>query len=150
VFFVALPILLFIAMAGLIINFLFTYAEYFIVLEDRRLMKALMESSVLVISNLRKTFLVFVLMMLIGARVILNVILVLLIPMLVIALTSYLATVFLTTVGMIFIAVTGFAVLAISSYLMGLFNVFATAVWVLTFAELSETAKASKGESDVD
>jgi hypothetical protein len=148
VFYVALPILLFIAMAGLIINFLFTYSEYFIVLEKKRLMKSLMESTVLVISNLRKTFLVFVLMVLIGARVILNVLLVLLIPMLVVALTSYLATVFLSTIGMVLIIIVGFVVLIISSYLMGLCNVFATTVWVLTFAQLSEMSQA--GESDDD
>jgi len=138
IFFVALPILLFIAMAGLIINFLFTYVEYYIVLENKSLMKSLMESPILVIANLRKTFLVFVLMVLIGARIILNVLLVLLIPMLVVVLTSYLATIFLSTIGLILIGITAFAILLVSSYLLGLFQIFATAVWVLTFDQLTQ------------
>lgn len=138
VFFMALPILLFIAMAGLIINFLFTYAEYYIVLDGKRLMKSMMESSILVIANLRKTILVFVLMVLIGARIILNVLLVLLIPMLVVVLTSYLATVFLSTIGLILIGITSLAILIVSSYLLGLFQIFATAVWVLTFDALTQ------------
>lgn len=134
--FLALPVLLFIAMAGLIINFLFTYAEYFIVLEDKGLIRAIMDSSVLVVSNMRKTILVFVLMLLIGARIILNVVLVLLIPMLVVFLTTYFATIFLSTFGLIMIGLVGLIILVISSYLLGLFQIFATAVWVLTFEEL--------------
>lgn len=144
IFFVALPILLFVAMAGLIISFLFTYSEYFIVLHNYNITKAVMESSILVIANLRKTFLVFVLMMLIGVRIVLNVLLVLLIPMMVVVLTSYLATVFLSTFGMAFIGIAGFAILIVSSYLMGLFHIFATAVWVLTFAALTEKGEDIK------
>ncbi|MBU1685372.1 hypothetical protein KJ662_03895 [Patescibacteria group bacterium] len=141
IFFLALPILLFIAMAGLIISFLFTYAEYYIVLRDHTLIKSLMESAILVIANLKKTILVFVLMLLIGARIVLNVLLVLLIPMMVVGVTSYLATVFLSAFGMIFIGLAGLGVLIVSSYLLGLFHIFATAVWVLTFAALTERSE---------
>jgi len=138
IFFAALPILLFVAMAGLIISFLFTYTEYYIILRNHNLIKSIMESSILVIANLKKTILVFVLMLLIGARIVLNVLLVLLIPMLVVGLTSYFATVFLSTLGMVFVGLAGFGILIVSSYLMGLFHIFATAVWVLTFAALTE------------
>ena len=138
IFFLVLPLLLFIAMAGLIISFLFTYSEYYIVLRGHNLIKSLMESAVLVIANLKKTILVFVLMLLIGVRIVLNVLLVLLIPMLVVGLTSYFATIFLSTFGMIFIGLAAFGILIISSYLLGLFHIFATAVWVLTFAALTE------------
>lgn len=138
IFFVTLPILLFIAMAGLIITFLFTYSEYYIILENKKLTKSLMESAILVIANLRKTFLILVLMLLISARVILNVVLVLLIPMLVVGITSYLATVFLSVLGLILIGIFGLAILIVSSYLLGLFHIFAIGVWVLTFAQLTE------------
>jgi len=138
IFFMILPVLLFIAMAGIIISFLFTYAEYFIILKNKRVTKALMESTILVIANLRKTLLVFVLMGLVAVRIILNVILVLLIPMLVVVVSSYFATVFLTIFGFIVIGIFGLAILIVSSYLMGLFGIFSTAVWVLTFAELTE------------
>lgn len=144
IFFVALPILLFVAMAGLIISFLFTYTEYFIVLRGHGITKAIMESAILVISNLKKTILVFVLMLLIGVRIVLNVLLVLLIPMMVVGLTSYLATIFLSTFGLAFIGLAGFGILIVSSYLMGLFHIFATAVWVLTFAALTERSEEAK------
>jgi len=146
VFFVALPVLLFIAMVGLIISFLFTYSEYYIVLKNKKLIKSLMESAILVISNLRKTFLMFILVILISARVILNVILVLLIPMLVVVLSSYFASVFWSTIGFIFIGIFGLAVIVVSSYLLGLFHIFTTAVWVITFFVL--TSKGVKPVHD--
>lgn len=142
IFFLFLPVLLFVAMAGLIISFLFTYSEYFIVLQNRGITKSIMESAILVIANLRKTFLVFVLMLLIGVRIVLNVLLVLLIPMLVVVLATYFSTIFFSTVGFIFIGLVALAILIVSSYLLGLFHIFATAVWVLTFAELTEKNEA--------
>ncbi len=138
IYFVALPILLFIAIVGFVISFLFTYAEYYIVLHDKKLIRAAMDSSVLVVSNLRKTFLVFVLMMLIGARIVLNVILVLLIPMVVVAAATYFATLFFSAFGFIFIGSFALIVLGVSAYLFGLFHIFATAVWTLTFGMLYE------------
>lgn len=145
VFFVALPILLFIAMVGLIISFLFTYAEYFIVLHNKSIIKSLMESAIMVISNLRKTFLIFVLIILISARIILNVLLILIIPMFVVILTSYFSSVFFSILGFVLIGIVALAVLVISSYLLGLFHIFTTGVWVLTFSFL-----ATKGQFKIE
>ncbi|MBN1258929.1 hypothetical protein JXA05_04200 [Candidatus Peregrinibacteria bacterium] len=141
IFLVILPILLFVVMVGLIINFLFAYAEYFIVLDNKRLIESIKESAVLVLSNLRKTFLIFMLMLLISARIILNVILVLLIPSLVILLTGWFASSFWSVVGVVLISIFSVAILLVSSYLLGLFHVFATAVWVLTYAILAHKTK---------
>ncbi len=134
--FFILPILLFVAMAGLMINFFFVYSEYYIVLEDKKLIKSLVESFYLVIGNLRKTILVLLLMILIGARAILNALFFLLIPMLVIFLTSYFETFFLSMIGIVLMAVIILVVLVASAYLLGFFQIFATAVWVLTFKQL--------------
>ena len=148
-FFLALPVLLFIAMVGLIASFIFTYTEFFIVIEDKRLIESIKESVIMVTANLRKTILVFILMLLIGARIILNVILVLFIPMGIIVATSYFATIFLNTIGLVIIGIFSLTILLIASYLMGLFNVFATAVWVLTFAVLTEKAQPAITDTDL-
>lgn len=148
VFFMLLPILIFVGMAGLIASFLFAYSEYFIVLQDKRIIESIKESVILVISNLRKTILVFILILLISARVILNVILILFIPMGVIILTSWLATTLLHSIGFIIVGLFALAVLVVASYLMGLFNVFSTAVWVFTFDVL--VAKQHVPIKDVD
>ena len=142
VFFLALPILLFVAAVGLIASYLFTYSEYFIVLDDMKIIHAIKESVILVISNLRKTFLVFLLMALISIRIILNVILILIIPMGIIFLGAYFAAIFSQAAGLIVIGLISLGILLVASYLMGLFNIFSTAVWVFTFAEL--TNKATK------
>lgn len=141
IFLFVLPILLFVVMVGLIISFLFTYAEYFIVMDGKGLMASIKESTILVLANLRKTFLIFVLMILISARIILNVILVLLIPGLIILLGGYVATTFWSVVGLIVIGILSLVVLVVSSYLLGLFRVFTTAVWVLTYAILAHKTK---------
>ena len=148
VFLVILPLFLFIATVGLIVSFLFTYSEYFIILKDHRVIESMKESSILVLSNLRKTFLIFILIMLIGVRAILNVILILLIPFGVVLITGYLATTYLHLIGIILSSIFGIGILIVSSYLMGLFNVFATAVWVFTYAALTE--KSQHVARDVD
>ena len=137
VFFVALPILLFVAMVGLIASFLFTYADYFIVLENKHLIESIKESVILVISNFRKTILIFILMALIAVRVILNVVLVLLIPMGLVALGGYFVSSFTSTIVLTVAGIVGIAMLMVSSYLLGLFHIFSTAVWVFTFAVFS-------------
>jgi len=149
IFFVTLPILLFIAMVGLIISFLFTYAEYYIILEDKRLLQSIMDSTILVISNLRKTFLIFVLILLISARIILNVILILIIPMLVVILGSYFSSVFWNVIGLILIGILGLGILCVSSYLLALFHVFTTAVWVLTFSFLADKEMPTLKDEDL-
>lgn len=135
-FLMALPFLLFIAIVGFVVSFLFTYAEYYIILEDKKVIQAIMDSITLVLSNLRQTFLVLILMILIGARIIVNAILVLLIPMGIIALASLFPSFFLTPLGLTLMAIFAFVILIVSAYLLGLFSIFATAVWVLTFGEL--------------
>jgi hypothetical protein len=149
VFFFILPIFLFIGMVGLIASFLFTYAEFFIVIDNKPVIKSIGESVILVISNLRKTILVFILMVLISARIILNVILVLLIPMGVVALGGYLASVFVSTMGIVVIVIFSVAALMVTSYLMGLFNVFSTAVWVYTYALLAHKESAPIKDIDI-
>ncbi|MBN2086808.1 hypothetical protein JW758_00510 [Candidatus Peregrinibacteria bacterium] len=149
VFFVALPILLFIAAVGLIVSFLFTYSEYFIVMDDRGLMKAISESTILVISNLRRTFLILILIVLISARVIINILLVLIIPMLIVIVMNYFTSVVLSTILFIIIGVVGVIILCASSYLLGLFHVFTTAVWVLTFSLISGKNKPEIKDDDL-
>jgi len=149
IFLFVLPILLFVVMVGLIISFLFTYAEYFIVLDNKKLMDSIKESTVLVLSNLRKTFLIFVLMVLISARIILNVILVLIIPGLIVLLGGYVATTLWATIGLILISILGLAVLLVSSYLLGLFRIFTTAVWVLTYDILAHKTKPTIKDVDL-
>lgn len=134
----ALPILLFIGVVGLIASFLFTYSEYFIVLKKEAIIKSITESAVLVLANFRKTILIFILILLIGARAILNVLLILFIPAIAMFLTIHFAHLFMTTIGFIIIGIISLLILLLSSYLMGLFSVFATAVWVLSFTELTQ------------
>ncbi len=149
VLFFLLPVLIFVAIIGFLLSFLFTYAEYFIVLKKMSIINAIKESALLVITNLKKTILVFVLMLLIGARIVLNVLLILLIPMILIVLSTFFATQFFTLTGFIVIGVVGLLITLLASYLLGLFQVFSTAVWVITFDVLAGKEKMAIHDEDV-
>lgn len=148
VFLVALPMLIFISIIGLIITFLFTYAQYYIVLQDSSLIGSIKESVILVLSNFRKTILIFLLMLLIGVRVVLNVVLVLLIPMGMVALGSFFSHIFSSIIILSLLGAVALALLLVSSYLFGLFHIFSTAVWVLTFAVLARKAQPKDSASE--
>ena len=52
---------------------------------------------------------------------------------------------------MVIIGIFSLAVLVVTSYLMGLFNVFSTAVWVFTYSALAEKTQPDiKDIKDVD
>ena len=81
---------------------------------------------------------------------ILNVVLILFIPLGVVLLSGYLASTFLQTVGIIIVSILGLVVILTTSYLMGLFNIFTTAVWVLTYSVLTEKGYHEKiKDSDI-
>lgn len=150
IFYVVLPFLLFIAIVGFIMSILFTYSEFFIVLDNKGIIGSISESCVLVIANIRKTILIFILTLLIGVRAILNVILVLLIPFLIVVLTSYFATLQFALLGIILGIGVGIVLSTLAAYLLGLFHIFTTTVWVLTFKEITQKATSQPEKTEPD
>ncbi|MBI5412113.1 hypothetical protein HZA43_02955 [Candidatus Peregrinibacteria bacterium] len=148
IFFVILPFLLFVSFVGFILSILFTYSDFYIVLHNKPLIKSISGSCVLVLANLRHTLLISILVVLIGIRAILNVLLVLMIPMLIVVLTSYFATIQLAVVGIILSVIIGLSLSILAAYLLGLFHVFTTTVWVLTFKQLVEKNTSLKNEEN--
>lgn len=146
-FFIALPFFLIWAMIGFVVNFLFTYSEYYIVLEGKRVIESIKESVILVLANLRETFLILILMVLIAVQIVLRAILVLLIPMLVAAAATFFATKSLTIIALIIVGLVSLLILIASAYSLGLFNIFKTAVWVLTFGILRQKPSGKKEEA---
>ena len=75
-------------------------------------------------------------------------VLVLIVPMLIVIVTTYFSSMILSTILFVLIGIVGFIILLGSSYLLGLFHVFTTAVWVLTFSVLA--SKNNPEITDVD
>jgi hypothetical protein len=78
------------------------------------------------------------LMLLIGVRILLNIIGVLLVPGIILFFTYFLASGFLHTIGLWLGILVGVGGIFFMSYLTGVFSVFITAVWVLTLDALLE------------
>ena len=119
-----------------LLGFLFIYAQNFIVLENSSLIGALGGSAKLVVSNFGKTLLMWLLMLLISIRVIINVILVFLIPLFLAFVTNFFVSTIALTLGIILAVIAGFTVISIAAYLGGVLHVFTTAAWTITFLDL--------------
>ncbi|MDP2625197.1 MAG: hypothetical protein Q8P27_03350 [Candidatus Peregrinibacteria bacterium] len=128
---------------GLALLLLFTYSEYFIIIDGKRMMPAMGASAKLVIRHWQHTFLMFILMLLITLRIFLNIILVLLIPSLIIISTGVLASFALAKVGLVIGVIVGVIGMYFAAYLGGVLEVFTSSVWVFTFLELTSKEEVS-------
>ncbi|MBU1090102.1 hypothetical protein KKF38_04925 [Patescibacteria group bacterium] len=126
----------FIFLVSFMMSFLFIYAQNFIVLENSKLIPAFAGSAKLVVSNFGKTILMWLLMLLISIRVIINVVLIFLIPALVAFVANFFVSAIAFTFGIILAVFVGFAVILLAAYLAGVLHVFTTTAWTLTFLNL--------------
>ncbi len=144
-----LPFILF-AIFGLILALFLTYTDFYIVIDEKGVIKSIGKSMKLVILNWKHTFLILILMLIITIRIIVNIALVLLVPSLIFIAAGLLATVTLAQIGIIIGGIVGVIALLFAAYLTGVLEVFANAVWVFTFLELTEKGEVSareKGET---
>lgn len=133
-----LPVFIVAVIVAVILTLLFTYSEFFVVLDKKPVLKAMGRSAKLVILSWQHTFLIAILMAIIGLRIIINIIAVLLVPALLVFSAGLLAMVTLTQVGIVIGIILSFVGLFVASYFTGILNVFANAVWTYTYLELME------------
>ncbi len=121
---------------ALVINTLFSFAPYYLVVDDMPLGQALKKSSALVFLNLMPTLGILSILFLINFRVIVNILVILGVPI-GIAMTM---TFFNNSVATVFSIILGLALFALAAYITSITTVFMTAVWIQAF----ETLKAKK------
>lgn len=132
-----LPILIILLVIGFGLTVLFTYTEYFIIIDKKGVLNSISSSCALVIKNWQHTLLILLLMVIIVIRVLLNIIIVLLVPFALTGSFAYLATITLPWIGFLVAAIVTFFLLALSAHLAGTLYVFATSVWIISFLELT-------------
>lgn len=147
---VLLPFFILFAFLSLLLTLLFTYSDLFIVIDDDGVFESMKKSAKLVIMNWKHTFLISLLMLMIGVRIIIQALLVFLIPAVIILIAGLLATVTLPITGIIVGGVLGAIGLILASYLNGIVDVFSYTVWTLTFLELSSERETSAREAFSD
>jgi len=141
------PVFLIFMSISLILTLLFTYSDFYIVVDDLGVFESMKKSAKQVIMNWKHTFLITLLMILIGIRIVLQVIMVFLIPLLITLITGYILTVGTALTGIIVGGVVGFFMLFIAAYLNGVVDIFSYAVWTFTFIEITSQGEVSaRGE----
>ena len=88
-------------------------------------------------------------MIIIGLRIVLQVIMVFLIPALMVLITGYLATVTLPVTGVIVGGVVGLISLILAAYLTGIVEIFSYTVWTYTFLAVTQEKELSAREAEV-
>lgn len=140
---ILLPVFILLIIIGFVLTLLFTYADFYIVIDNEPVFKAMKKSAKQVIMHWKHTFLISILMVIIGLRIIIQVILVFLIPALIVLITGYLATVTLAVTGVIVGGIVGFVTLILAAYLTGIVDIFSYAVWTFTFLDITQEKEIS-------
>jgi hypothetical protein len=142
-----LPALIIFAIVSIILTLLLTYSEFFVVIDDCKVFKAIRKSCVLVISHLEETILLSILMLIISIRILVQLLFVLLIPIIISGSIYIFASMTLPTVGIVVGAILGLLTLYLASYLSATIHVFAATVWTFTFLELTNEPRLdARGE----
>ena len=144
------PILIIYFIIGLIVAVLFTYTEFFIVIDDRKVIESIAKSSTLVVPHLEETLLLSILMLIISVRILLQIVFVLLIPGAMLLIIYLFASASIPFVAYVVAGGVGLVLLYIASYLSATIHVFAASVWTFTFLELTSTELTSAREKPED
>lgn len=126
---------------GMGVTLLFTYAEYYIVIDNEGVVASMIKSSGLVIRQWHHTLFMLLLMGIIILRVVINLLVAMLLPLLVIGPLFIFTSMTLAVVGAVVGGVVGLVGLYFASYFLGIFHVFVTGVWTFTFLELTAAEK---------
>ena len=132
------PLFIIIFIVALVLYVLFTFAQYYIVIDNEQIIKSMWRSCTLVILNIQHTFLLLVLMIIIIVRIIIQLLLVIVIPAIFILGVAYFATVSIPQFAWYIFGIISLVSLVFASYLSAVVHVFATAVWTFTFLKFTE------------
>jgi len=145
-----LPVFLIMIIISFALTLLFTYTDFFIVIDSKGVFDSMKASAKLVVLSWKHTFLITILMILIGVRIFIQAIMVFAIPALIIAVSGYIATVTLPATGLIVGGIVGLICLFLASYLNGVIDIFSYTVWTYTFLDLTSEKHLSARESITD
>ncbi len=150
VFKMFLPVFILLLIISFMLTLLFTYTDFFIVIDDLGVFESMKKSAKLVIMNWKHTVLITILMLIIGIRVIIQAVLVLMVPSLIVLITGYITTIALPITSVIIGGVFGIISLLLAAYLNGIVDIFSYTVWTHTFLELSSEKEVSARDILID
>ncbi len=141
-----LPIIGIIMIVAFIMHMLFTFAEYYIIIDETGVMEGIVKSCTLVILNLQQTFTLFILMLIIAIRILIQIILIIIIPAIIVIGLAYYTSISLPEYGLFILMGLSGIFLLFASYLAAVVHVFSVAVWTYTFLDLTSKEVISARE----
>lgn len=143
-----LPLILMVCVS-LLLTLFFTYSEYFMVIDKKKVFSSMKASTLLVIKHWQHTFLILILMVVIGLRILVNVLIVLIIPGVIIGIVAiFVYSAALMKLGVIVGGLVGLFALYAASYFNAILDVWAKTIWVYLFLELT-TQKETDARGNV-
>ncbi len=133
------PVFIVFTLVAITLTLLFTYTEFFIVIDDTKVIESVSKSSQLVVKHFSETLMLSILMAIISLRIIMQIVFVMLIPLAIFASIYFFTLASLEVVGIAVGLGLGMTLLYIAAYLSGTIHVFAATVWTFTFLELTNT-----------
>ena len=134
-----LPLLIIMAVLSLFIHFFVVFMPFYLVCEEEEFFKSLTRSFGLVFLNFGKTVSLFLVMILVSLRVVVNVLVVIGVPLGLVSLATYFATSNFYTVFLSLAGVLGLVLVCGAGYLTAILEVFATSFWYRAFQVFQAT-----------
>lgn len=120
---------------GNVQKFLFAFAEEAAVIEKHGIFEAIGRSFKLIISHLPKIMFLYLLLLVISLRIVINAVMVVLIPIIMLAFGFVLTFFFSKAISIVAACAFGVVLTAIASYFLGYILAFKQTVWTLTYLE---------------
>ena len=126
---------------SVIINILFAYSKYFIILDNQKVFPAVWKSIKVAILNIKNTSKLYLLMFVLNIRVILNFIIFLIFPVIISATILYISSQIFLIVTLSILTLLFIVAIYILWYLTAVLDIFKTAIWYYAYKHGAEKAK---------
>ncbi len=139
-----IPVILVYIVIAILVNLFLSFTPYYIAVDNNRVGKGIKSSAALVFLNMGPTLTIWLLMFLVGFRIVVNALIILGVPIGIIAAM----TVFNNSTAFILSIFFSLGMIVLAAYITSLVLVFSTAVWYISFECLKEKQKELSEEED--
>ena len=129
-----------------VINILFSYARFEIVLNDKKALESISESVRIAILNLPTTIRLYFFLFFVNIRVIINFIVFLLFPILIALSVTYISSQVFLIITLVLVGCTFVFLIVVLGYLWGVMDIFKTAIWYFAYMEWKKTLSPPENE----
>lgn len=126
---------------SIILNVLFAYSKYIIILEDKNVFESIWISSKIAILNLRRTIKIYFFILFLNLRVIFNFIVFLIFPVIIVLAISFITSKIFFIIAISIITILFIFFILILWYLTSILEIFITSIWFYAYKEWSNKIK---------